>query len=269
MIDRKTILIGLAVMALLVIIALVLPPILSGGSTGSAASVAEVTRLVEQTVEVTRIVEIVVTATPLPPTPTPENTATPTASPTPDVLVVLPDGFTPWCMPNETTYSPEDLARTGEMPQNARAGEIGDSGLMELIIQVQSCTLMFNFNQPVPEGTVVKIYDLNPSPFLTIPMTVVSENPTKAFVTVVNPYIIDPPYWSIEYRIEVVDPTGQILWLQPVVFRRSGVIGYCWDGSLPDPVTYQCHNPGEAHPWDPWYGWEYPPGYEPPPLAGQ
>lgn len=47
------------------------------GCTTPEAQTVEVTRIVQQTVLVTQLVEVVVTATPVPPTPTPEATATP------------------------------------------------------------------------------------------------------------------------------------------------------------------------------------------------
>jgi hypothetical protein len=265
MIDRKTIFLALAFLAVLVLVALILPPFLNGDVAIQAASSVEVTRVIPQTVEVTQIVQIVVTATPIPPTPTPEATATLAPTPTPDSLAVLPEGFNPWCLPFYTAFPAAEVALTGDMPQAGQPGVVNsETGQMEMVIQVSSCTLMFTFNRPVPQGTTLNMYDLNPSPFLSLPMTIVSEHPEKAFVNLVNPYIVDPPFWSIDYQVEIVDPNAQVVWQEPVTFKRSGILGYCWNGTIPDPVTFKCNIPGGAHPWDPWFGGDYPTGYTPP-----
>ncbi len=57
------------------------------GCTSSTPQLVEVTRIVPQTVFVTQIVERVITATPIPPTPTPEPTPTPQQTPTPSYLI--------------------------------------------------------------------------------------------------------------------------------------------------------------------------------------
>jgi hypothetical protein len=71
---------------ILVSVSIVLLTFFSGCASPSP-EIVEVTRVVPQTVIVTQLVEIVITATPIPPTSTPAFTSTPEATPTPQFIL--------------------------------------------------------------------------------------------------------------------------------------------------------------------------------------
>jgi hypothetical protein len=248
---------GLILAGAVLALGITIPLLNITGKRGQPVSI-EVTRSVPQTVVVTQVVERVITATPEPTLAIPTSTPLPSPTATPDTLGLVDNGFTAWCIPYDIFYSADALTQTGQMPEGARPGSRKDDGTMALDIQVQSCTLMFTFNREVPAGTRLQVQDLNPQPFIDVEMTHVTEHSNMVFTTVNHPYIVDPPFWSITYEIRVVDPSGAALWSEPVAFKRSWVAGYCYHGEMPDPVTFQCIGYGEAHPWDPWFGMEYP-----------
>jgi hypothetical protein len=207
----------------------------------------DVTRIVPQTVVVTQVFERIITTTPEPVTqtqisqPTATEAIPPTFTHTPIVseLAVLPNGFTAWCMPKEIEYPLGSIAQTGEMPNGALEGILVD-GFIELRAQVQDCTFMITFNRPVPLGTRIHIKDMNPIPFIDEELIPVIENPNKGFVTLDHSFIIDPPYWVVEYYISIISPDGEDQWLGSVKMTRGWESNLCPDGTLPDPITLQC-----------------------------
>lgn len=253
MVNKQTVLL------LILVFALILP-----GCTPAAQPVAAAAQATEEAVASTPAIEItetataIATATPIPPSPTPAASNTPLPTATPEKLATEDGGFSAWCMPKDIVYSKEDLAKTGTIPEGAKVGTYNSDGVMELLIQVESCTLEYTFNQDAPSDLTLNVYDLNPLPFITKPMVVTSDQPNVAFTTLTHDYIIDPPFWTITYRIEVVDGSGTVISSQNVIFKRSWFAGFCWRSEIPDPITFKCPEHGEGHPWDPWYGWDIP-----------
>ena len=219
----------------------------------------ESVRIVERTVEVTRLVERVITATPeqsapviagtasLPPVPftatvpyivTVSSTVAPSLSPTPEGLDVLDDGVTVWCLP-KTSYADTNLFQIGEIPSEAVQSKRVD-GSLTIITQVKSCTFMVSFNSSMPDGTSLKIQDLGPDAFVNTKLTQSLNNSSVGVVTLDHYYVIDPPYWNVTFIVSVVDPDGATLWEEPVVFRRQWIPDPCPNGMLPDPLTANC-----------------------------
>ena len=211
----------------------------------------EVTRLVQETIVVTEIVEVVVTATPEPATPEPTPTATP------DKLTLAADGFTAWCLPRNTSSLVERINADGSMPETGVAYEIVDD-IPEITTQVSSCTFAFTFNTPVNEDLEIQFLDNNGHAFQTSPLTALENTPNMAYSVETHQYIIDPPFWQITYDVQVLTASGETLWTSPVSFRRGWVPQKCFYGEWPDPVTCQCPDLPESHPENPWWGW-FPP----------
>ena len=235
-------------------------------ASAPASSIVEVTRVVEKTVLVTQVVEVekVVTAT-AEPTVVPFSSQTEEAA-IPATGVALPDdGFGGWCVPKDVLYSPEGVEQAGAMPEGSYPVEVVN-GEKQVVIEVQNCSFVYTFGTSVPAGTQLKMYDNSNSPFLTLDLTPTAQFPNKGFVTVTHPYVIDPPFWNILYRLDLVSLDGKVLRSDTINFKRGWIPRTCWDGTWPDPVTLICKVKGEAHPWDPWYGSEYP--YQPTAAIG-
>lgn len=226
---------------------------LTACSPAPAASVppVEVTRLVEQTVVVTQIVEVVVTATPEP------AAAEPAPSPTPDLMTIANDGFHAWCLPVNTSSLAPRINPDGSMPEGGTAYKIA-GGIPEITTQVASCTFAFSFNSPVTEPVEIQFLDTKGFAFLKSPLTPAETNPNLAYSVETHQYIINPPFWQITYDVQVVNASGEVVWASPVSFRRGWVPAKCYYGEWPDPVTCKCPNLPESHPENPWWGW-FPP----------
>lgn len=211
----------------------------------------EVTRLVPQTVVVTEIVEVMVTATPEPAPPEP----TPTAIP--ENLTILENSFQAWCLPRNTSALVPRINPDGSMPETGVAYQTVD-GIPEITTQVASCTFAFTFNNPVNEPVEIQFLDTKGFAFLTTPLTALENSPNMAYSSETHQYIINPPFWQITYDVQVVSTDGEVLWASPISFRRGWVPAKCFYGEWPDPVTCRCPNLPESHPENPWWGW-FPP----------
>jgi len=244
---------------------LVLSACSAGQTAAPTASIVEVTREIEKTVLVTQVVEKVITATPEPTliSPTADLTAETPAVPAP---AGSDDLFTGWCVPKDVQVSADEVRATGAMPAGSNPLQVVN-GEKSVVIEVQNCSFEYTFNTAVPTGAQVKMYDNSSSPFLTLSLTPVTQSPNKGLITITHPYVINPPFWTIPYRLDLVSADGMVLRSDTVNFRRGWTPRTCYDGSWPDPVTLKCKFMGEAHPWDPWYGKENP--YEPTPALGE
>ena len=236
------------VLVVIIILALVLlwPNLISKQASEISNATWEVTRIVPQTVIVTQIVEKVVTATPPPFTPTPQNTPTavpPPATATPSQLAVLPDGLKAWCLPLGVVDIPGEVARNGQMPEDALPGWQTETSL-NLTSQVQNCTFVYSFNQNVPAGTLFQIYDMHSEPFINLELTPLTENPQKAYVTTNHIFITDPPYWEISYIVMIKSVNGEEIKRDIIKMSRSWFPGFCQGSTLPDPVTLNCPETG-------------------------
>ncbi|MHC1781546.1 MAG: hypothetical protein AB9891_02070 [Anaerolineaceae bacterium] len=181
------------------------------------------------------------TATAIPPTDTPVPTATitPTITPIP-ALALVPEGMDPWCLPLEFGVHSDGPDGPDSMPKGARPGAFDKgTGIFNLHIPAITCSIVYTFNQPMPAGTMLSIYDYNKVPFLELPLTAAGSNPNRGYVTLSHPYIINPPFWWLDYTFVVTSPEGKEIHRMPVhVFKT--LPDKCWDGSWPNPVTLFC-----------------------------
>lgn len=243
---------------------LLLLAVLLASCAAPAPQTIEVTRVVQQTVLVTQVVEVekIITATPAPtePAPTAMPAVTETAPATTPLASAEGDqSFTAWCMPIGKA-NPDSVAQTGEMPADARP-LVFNNGKPELTIQVQSCTFVYTFDQPVAPGSVLVIHDSQDQPFIKVELTPTAGDPKKAFAVITHPSIIDPQAWTIDFRVEAADPQGATLRSDVIAFKRGWTPSLCFGGVFPNAATGRCPELGEAHPWDPWYGYSSTGGY--------
>lgn len=184
------------------------------------------------------------TATSRPPTPTAEPTR-------PPALAVLTDGFTAWCLPLDFYARGGKDAQPGIMPEGATAGKLA-FGEINLLTPALSCSVVYQFNQPAPEGIVLEVYDgLAAAPWLSVPLATVAAGSSAASAALTHPYIVSPPYYGVSYRLVVKSPAGEELRADKVRFYQPAP-EICWEGSTPDPNTLYCppadYREPEPHP---------------------
>lgn len=183
----------------------------------------------------------------------PEPTATLTVTPTATVsqpgtatqvpeLAVAADGFMVWCNPLDYAlrYKPGP-----EVPKPARTMTVVD-GQLQVYVPAEFCTLVYRFNLPVTKELKARMYDGNRDPFLTATLNFAEGQPDVGFVGITQPYVVNPPFWSVKYRIELVDPEGQVLHSAQVNFAKP-LPERCTFGGWPDPVTLYCPT---TDPWE-------------------
>ena len=193
------------------------------------------------------------------PTATLEPSATPTRPPTATpvpALAVLKDGFAAWCAPVEYAGT-KPLGP--DAPDYARKMVARDTQI-EVPIPAAFCTLVYRFNQPVPNGVTLTFFD-GKNPFLKLPLQAAQGHAEEAWASVAHDYVVNPPLWYIDYRLSVTSPDGKELWTNPVRFAKP-LPQPCQTGGYPDPVTLYC-NPFdpreiEPHPEDPNYKYATP-----------
>ncbi len=185
--------------------------------------------------------------TPIPPTatPIPTNTAipteTPTATPLPP-LAVVPDGINPWCLTKKYfTGHIDGPYGPATMPDNATAGSVNKkTNVVNFPIPAVSCTLVLAFNQPVPAGMKLQIWDARPQePFIEYDMLANPNNPNEAYGVMTHTYIVDPPKWWMDYTMVVVTTEGTQVFSAPMHVQKP-LPEKCWDGSYPNPITLFC-----------------------------
>ena len=76
------------------------------------------------------------------------------------------------------------------------------------------------------------MYDANSAPFLEVKLTPAEGHPETLFAAVNQPFVVNPPYWWIEYRRELASADGQVL------LRQASVLALEVDGrATPDPAV--------------------------------
>ena len=171
----------------------------------------------------------------------------------------LPEGFNAWCLKREV-YDQGTVAQNGAMPDWGQPA-IMKNGKPDLVIEVQSCTFVYTFDQPVEPGTKLVIYDSLDAPFVTEELIPTEDNPNMAYAVVTHGSLVEAQVWTIDFRVAVEDPSGAEIRSEIVSFERGWRPGVCYGGFWPNPVTLLCPDLGEAHPWDPWYQYSVYGGY--------
>ncbi len=212
-----------------------------------------------------------------PPTeePTPEPTLEPTLEPSPEPSETpappsgqpvsategnpLPEGFNAWCLP-KGVYDQGSVASNGAMPPLARPA-VMKNGKPDLIIEAQSCIFVYTFDQPIEPGTQLVIHDTLDAPFVKVELTPIEEDPNTGYAMVTHGSLVDAQVWTIDFRVAVEDPNGVEIRSEMMAFERGWRPQPCYGGVWPNPATGRCPEMGEAHPWDPWYGYSQYGGY--------
>jgi hypothetical protein len=127
------------------------------------------------------------------------------------------------------------------MPEGGRAGTVNkNTGLVNFHIPAVTCTLVLRFNQAVPAGMSLQVWDARPQePFVVYEFNPNPGNPNEAFAIMNHTYIINPPKWWMDFTLVVVTPDGKEVFRAPAHFFKS-LPEKCWDDSLPDPITLFC-----------------------------
>ncbi len=246
-----------------IIAIIILISVLSACTPAPVVENIEVTRLVPQTVVVTQIMEIVLTATSLPPTETP----LPTSSPSPEIVFnttetvqicqINPEGLNAWCFREGVLFPEKYIDANATMPEYADAyGFV--SGALEIInIPKSSCTFIYNLDQPLAAGTTMNIHDIGQKkPWLTSQLIQSAADPNTAFVTTTHAFIVNPPGWDFSYDFVLNGPDGSLIRTDRVNIHRWDP-GVCWDGVKPYWPSLLCREKQDSHPWD--YGYTPPP----------
>ena len=236
---------------------------------------------VEETTAPTQVVEVEEVATPteVPSTATPEPTEEPTEEPTLEPSPVstetealpvdqpvsdessesLPEGFNAWCL-KRGVYDQGTVAVDGTMPSWGQPA-VMKNGKPDLVIEVQSCTFVYTFDQPVEPGTKLVIHDTLDAPFVDEELIPTEDNPNMAYAVVSNATLVEAQVWTIDFRVAVEDPAGNEIRSETVSFERGWRPQPCYGGVWPNAATGLCPDLGEAHPWDPWYQYSIHGGY--------
>lgn len=177
-------------------------------------------------------------ATPtVPPTATPEPSATPTLPPTATpvpVLGVMQDGLALWCAP--TNYAGFNVT-SPDAPVDANIA-VATGNSLQVKIPAAYCVVSARFNQAAPAGITLVMYDGN-SPFLKTALNTVAGRGDLLWTTIAHTFVVNPPFWEVDYRMAILGPDGKELWTSPVKFAKP-VPASCPYGGLPDPVTLYC-----------------------------
>lgn len=191
------------------------------------------------------------------PTPTAAPSATGTATPAPGATPAPVDvnGMTAFCWPKGSIVTKTQFD-SDTPPANAKLLRL-ENDQPTLWTVNDACTFVYTASAAIPEGTQLQVADGSNAVWLKTDMKA-GTKANSAYAALQHGYIVDPPFWSITYTIKVVTKDGKELWSSPFVFRRGYEPGKCYDGSWPDPVTWYCYYPPDAHPWDSWYKFENP-----------
>ena len=188
-------------------------------------------------------------------TATPTPTATLTA--TEMVSEPLPDGLDIWCLPDGVAY-PKD---TTQITKPEEAVDAYYDGETILIKGPASACFVYLPDEGTNADTTIAIYDQsNSGPWYTRRFY---ESQDGLVAIMSHNYITNPPYWRINYRMELLDEAGEVLFEAPLTYSRNWTPTTCWNGKMPNPITLLCELQQDQHPWDAWYGKEMPEGIPP------
>jgi hypothetical protein len=174
-------------------------------------------------------------------TPAPTKTSAPSATALPP-LAIVPDGINPWCLSIKNFFAyAEGPNGPASMPEGGQAGTVDKvTGRINFHIPAVSCTLVLAFNQPIPDGMKLQVWDARPQePFIIYDMKANPSNPKEGYAILNHTYLIDPPAWWMDYTFVAVTADGREVLRSPVRVFKS-LPEKCWDGSLPNPISLFC-----------------------------
>lgn len=167
-------------------------------------------------------------------------TAEPTSTPIPP-LGLSDEGVILWSAPVETGLVPANFKDNQDDYQNISIAAI-ENEVMVLKIPASFVVLDAHFNQPIPSGVQLKVYELNAaSPWYTAPLSPSPQDGNSGYFLITHTYMINPPYWQMTYHLKLEAADGSAFWEKDVLFQKP-TPNTCWDGSIPNPVTLYCPN---------------------------
>lgn len=191
------------------------------------------------------------------PTQAPTETLAPTSTSVPPTPTSVPTlGFAEpalsgWCVEPDTLLL--STADPASPPANARIGKQNGSAFEINNLPSNGCVFMYTFNQPVPQGLKLAIFDLNQKkPWLETDLSAVNGKPDSAAAILRHSYIIAPPLWKVSFTFAVSDASGNTLRSDRVNLNRW-IPRTCWNGQPPNVFTLRCPLAEDLHPWDPSY----------------
>ena len=177
-----------------------------------------------------------------------EITNTPTPTPTLTQVSDAPlEGMAIWCLPEGITY-PKDPA---EIQKNDQAIAIEYDAGYTFRGPYSACFIQLPLNNQYEDATVAFFDISNSSSFYTQKFY---KNGDGLIAVVNHSYLVDAPYWQTHYRIEIQAEDGSVLFSAPLLYAREWQAERCWNGNMPNPVTYRCPLQQDLHPWDAGYG---------------
>lgn len=182
------------------------------------------------------------------PSPSPAPTTAPAATSTPASTDPVMDA---WCLPKGTVTTRAELENSVK-PASARLMKLAADGTPIVITVDDACFFSFTFSKAAPDDLTLEVYDALNYRWLTAALKPAAK-PETVFTALTHGYIVDPPYWAVDYTLRVADSSGAEKWSSKVSFQRGYEPGKCYDGSWPDPVTWYCYVPPDPHPWDSYY----------------
>ena len=182
-------------------------------------------------------------STPLSPTPT-LTAVIPSATPIPPTATAVPplaivkESFQIRCLRNDYQLpitSPAVFSSPDLLIQKVNPGESG----FEVTIPVRACGVFVTFNQPVTDEVFVDLFEgTNATPWYRRALVKVADEPNAYYALLEHDYIIDLPYWNTSYPMKIRGK-DQTYWEGGLNLSKT-FIGLCWEGSIPDPVTFKC-----------------------------
>jgi hypothetical protein len=174
------------------------------------------------------------------PTATMQPTAEPTSTPIPP-LGLSEEGVILWSAPVEIGLIPANFKDNQGDYEGISVAYEKDGGMV-LKIPASFIVIDAHFNQPIPSGVQLKVYELKAlSPWYTAPMSPSSKDGNSGHFLILHSYMINPPFWDITYHVKIEGADGSVYWEKDVKFLKP-TPNSCWDGSVPNPVTMYCPN---------------------------
>ena len=172
--------------------------------------------------------------------PTLEPTTEPTFTPTPE-LSLMEEGLQMWSIPQGNVYFTSSTKYSQDFFPDASLGYI-EKEKMNVRVPASMVVVEVAFNQEVPEDLVFKVFYLNTDKeWLSAAINRSTENPNKGYFLLNHNFILDPPFWEITYLAKLVGSGDKVFWEKDLRLFKP-LPNSCWDGSLPDPVTFYCLN---------------------------
>jgi hypothetical protein len=175
-------------------------------------------------------------------------TVTPDGEPAAKVVDPLPEGMEFWCLPVDVPYVKDPAAvQKSDLAVDVKYGEDG----FTLRGPFSVCYIQLPAESQYDDA-VISFFDLSKGPaWYTCNL---SKNGTGLIAVLTHQYLVDPPFWRLHYSIEIQADDGPVLFFSPLLYDRKWKADLCWNGNMPDPVTFRCPLQLDLHPWDAGYG---------------